>query len=79
MLIYQDGGLKLQVRLDGQTAWLTQTQLGELYQTSKQNISLHIQNIARVRSWRSAANALTRFFDRVMRCYPGGLIGGPPW
>lgn len=45
MLIYQDGGLKLQVRLDGQTVWLTQTQLGELYQTSKQNISLHIQNI----------------------------------
>ena len=45
MLIYQDAGLKLQVRLDGQTVWLTQAQLGELYQTSKQNIRLHIQNI----------------------------------
>jgi hypothetical protein len=45
LLIYQDGGLNLQVRLDGQTVWLTQGQLGELYQTSKQNISLHIQNI----------------------------------
>jgi hypothetical protein len=45
LLIYNDGGLKLQVRLDCQTVWLTQAQMAELYQTSKQNISLHIQNI----------------------------------
>jgi hypothetical protein len=45
LLIYQDGGLNLQVRLDGQTVWLTQGQMAELFQTSKQNISLHIHNI----------------------------------
>lgn len=45
LLIYSDGGLNLQVRLDGQTVWLTQAQMSELYQTTKQNISLHIQNI----------------------------------
>ncbi|MEX1098643.1 MAG: virulence RhuM family protein [Planctomycetales bacterium] len=45
LLIYRDGGLNLQVRLDGETVWLTQAQLAELYQTSKQNVSLHIQNI----------------------------------
>jgi hypothetical protein len=45
LLIYQDGATRLQVRLDGQTVWLTQAQLADLYQTSKQNISLHIQNI----------------------------------
>jgi hypothetical protein len=45
LLIYNDGGLNLQVRLDGQTVWLTQAQLAELYQTTKQNISLHIQNV----------------------------------
>ena len=45
LLIYSDGGLNLQVRLDGQTVWLTQAQMAELYQTSKQNVSLHIQNI----------------------------------
>jgi hypothetical protein len=45
LLIYNDGSLNLQVRLDGQTVWLTQAQMAELYQTSKQNISLHIQNI----------------------------------
>jgi hypothetical protein len=45
LLIYSDGALNLQVRLDGQTVWLTQAQMAELYQTSKQNVSLHIQNI----------------------------------
>jgi len=45
LLIYSDGGMNLQVRLDGQTVWLTQAQMAELYQSTKQNISLHIQNI----------------------------------
>ena len=33
LLIYSDAGLNLQVRLDGQTVWLTQAQMAELYQT----------------------------------------------
>jgi len=45
ILIYRDGATNLQVRLDGQTVWLTQAAMAELYQTTKQNISLHIQNI----------------------------------
>jgi hypothetical protein len=45
LLIYQDGATRLQVRLDGQTVWLTQAQLAELYQTTPQNITLHLQNI----------------------------------
>jgi hypothetical protein len=45
LLIYSDGGLKLQVRLDGQTVWLTQAQMAELYQTTPQNITLHVQGI----------------------------------
>lgn len=45
MLIYRDSGLRLQVRLDGETVWLTQQQMADLFQTTKQNISLHIQNI----------------------------------
>lgn len=35
----------IRVLLHGETVWLTQNQLAELYQTSKQNISLHILNI----------------------------------
>jgi hypothetical protein len=34
ILIYRDGSFNLQVRLDGQTVWLTQRQLAELYQTT---------------------------------------------
>jgi hypothetical protein len=45
LLIYQDGGTKLQVRLDGQTVWLTQAAMAELYQTTPQNITLHLQGI----------------------------------
>ncbi len=46
-LIYQteDGDTKLSVILDGKTVWLTQAALTELYQTTKQNISLHLKNI----------------------------------
>ena len=45
MLIYRSGVANLRVRLDGQTVWLTQATMAELFQTSKQNISLHLQNI----------------------------------
>ena len=45
MLIYRDGATNLQVRLDGQTVWLTQAAMAELFQTTPQNINLHIHNI----------------------------------
>ncbi|MEN6449691.1 MAG: virulence RhuM family protein [Thermoguttaceae bacterium] len=45
MLIYRDGALRLQVRLDGQTVWLTQAGMAELFQTSVPNINIHIRNI----------------------------------
>ena len=35
----------MQVRLEQQTVWLSQSQIAELFQTTKQNISLHILNI----------------------------------
>jgi hypothetical protein len=47
IVIYQtiDGLTKIDVRLQGETLWLTQSQMVDLFQTSKQNISLHINNI----------------------------------
>jgi len=47
IILYQteDGQTKLEVRLEDETVWLTQQQLAMLLQTTKQNISLHIQNI----------------------------------
>lgn len=41
----EDGLLRLQVRFDGQTVWLTQAALAELFQTTPQNITLHIRAI----------------------------------
>lgn len=46
-LVYQaeDGKLKLDVRFEDESVWLTQQLMADLFQTTKQNISLHIQNI----------------------------------
>ena len=40
-----DEAVKLEVRLEDETVWLTQAQLVELFQSSKANISEHIKNI----------------------------------
>jgi hypothetical protein len=45
ILIYREGAANLQVRLDGRTVWLTQAAMAELYQTTPQNITLHLQSI----------------------------------
>ena len=46
-LVYEaeDGRVKIDVRLEDETVWLTQQLMGDLFQTSQQNISLHIQNV----------------------------------
>lgn len=41
----EDGATKIDLRLEDGTAWLSQLQIAELFQTSKQNISKHIQAI----------------------------------
>lgn len=47
IIIYKanDGQTQLDVKLDDETVWLTQAQMIQLFQTSKQNVSLHINNI----------------------------------
>ena len=47
IIIYQtnDGKNKIDVKLEGETVWLTQTQMVELYQSSKSNVSEHIKHI----------------------------------
>ena len=46
-LIYQaeNGAIKIDVRFQDETVWLTQPLMAELFQTTQQNISLHLQNI----------------------------------
>jgi len=47
LIIYKtaDGTTKIDVRMENETVWLSQAQMVELFQTTKQNVSLHINNI----------------------------------
>ena len=48
IVVYQpDEVTRLEVRVEGETVWLTQGQMVELFLSSKQNISLHINNVFR--------------------------------
>lgn len=41
----EDGKSKIEVRLQDETVWLSQSQMTDLFQTTKQNVSLHINNV----------------------------------
>lgn len=46
IILYQPNEtIKLEVRIEEESVWLTQAQMAELFQTTKQNISLHTNNI----------------------------------
>ena len=41
----EDGRSRIEVRLDGDSVWLSQALMADLFQTTKQNVSLHLKNI----------------------------------
>ena len=41
----EDGRTRIECRFENETVWLTQQHMAELFQTTQQNISLHLQNI----------------------------------
>ena len=48
IVLYQpDETIRLEVMVEGETVWLKQAQMVELFQTTKQNVSLHINNVFR--------------------------------
>ena len=57
--------MKLEVRLQNETIWLTQALMAELYQTTQQNISQHIRNI--FEEWELAREATHKKFLSVCR------------
>jgi len=74
-LIYQpeDGKTRISVRLEGETVWLTQASMAELFQTTPQNITLHINNIysddellERIRDIRASEK---RFYRKITDIY----------
>jgi hypothetical protein len=80
IIIYQnqEGNIKIDVRLEEETVWLTQAQLCELFQKSKATISEHIKNVyeegeldegATVRKFRTVQLEGTRSVEREMDYY----------
>ena len=51
----EDGKSRIQLRADENTVWLTQLEMADLFATTKQNISLHLQNIFEDGELREAA------------------------
>ncbi|HED37684.1 MAG TPA: hypothetical protein ENI76_05490 [Ignavibacteria bacterium] len=47
IILYQpdDKSTVIDVRVEGETVWLSQSQMMELFKSTKQNISLHINNV----------------------------------
>ena len=79
IILYQpDSEVKLEVRLEEETVWLTQAQIVELFQSSKANISEHIKNIyeqgeldesSTVRDLRTVRQEGRRYVERVLTYY----------
>lgn len=78
--IYQnkDGNIKIDVRLEEETVWLTQAQICELFQKSKATISEHIKNVfqegelepsATVRNFRTVQQEGNRTVEREIDHY----------
>ena len=46
IILYQpDSSIRLEVRIENETVWLSQVQMAELFQTTVPNINLHLKNI----------------------------------
>ena len=50
IILYQPNEtIRLEVRLEEESVWLTQAQMAELFQTTPQNITIHIRSIVSIR------------------------------
>jgi hypothetical protein len=85
VIIYEgvDGTPSIEVRVEGETVWLSQAQLVELFQSSKANVSEHIKNIftekelqkeATVRKFRTVQNEGIRGVSRDIEHYNLDMI-----
>jgi len=85
IIIYQadEASTRLEVRIDSETLWLTQTQIVELFDSSKANISEHIKTIfqtkeldekATVRKFRTVQNEGGRSVSRTLLHYNLDMI-----
>lgn len=57
LVIFDDANQPVQVRLDGETLWLTQRQMAEVFATTPENVVMHLKNIFREGELDEAATA----------------------
>ena len=79
IVLYQpDEEVRIEVRLEEDTVWLTQAQMVELFKSTKQNISLHVNNIfkegeldraATVKEYLTVQKEGSRNVQRKVTCY----------
>ncbi|WP_206196814.1 hypothetical protein [Zooshikella ganghwensis] len=78
LFISSDGKARLQIRLDGDTLWLTQRQIAELYKKSPPTINEHLKNIylegellpdSTIRKFRTVAREGARDVERLLDHY----------
>ncbi len=78
VLIYQDGATRLQVRLEGRSAWLSQRLIAELFQVSIPTVNEHLAGIyadgelgreATIRSFRIVQTEGSREVSRAIDHY----------
>ena len=85
ILVYtaEDGSSRIRVLLEDETVWLTQAMMAELYQTTPQNITLHIQAIYEEGELRNEATCKeylqvrtegTRSVERLLKHYNLDMI-----
>ena len=85
IVIYQtdDGLTKIDVKIQNETVWLSQQQMAELFNTTKQNISLHIKNIydeeeldenSTVKEFLTVQNEGNRIVERNVKFYNLDMI-----
>ena len=85
IIIYQteDGQTQIDVRLENETVWLTQTQMAQLFKSSRTNVLEHIQHIYEVeelekeatcRNFRQVRQEGKRMVNRTMTMYNLDMI-----
>ena len=65
LVVYSDGELELKVSVDSETIWLTQLQMSQLFDTSTDNVGLHLKNIYLEKELDE--NSTTEFFSVVRK------------
>lgn len=67
IVIYQapDGKASIEVKLEHDTVWLNQAQMVELFQQTKQNISLHISNVFKEKELDRSSTVKESLTDRI--------------